>query len=130
MAQSDTSPEQAKRKAAALQNWHMASDAASRSNRNLLQYAAGIAALLGISAGSGGVFAVAESLQSTSRGGSPWWAAAILAGVAAFAAVAGLVMLFFLLKAYVQRRSAEDEADRYLRELIEMDPDRFWPTSD
>jgi len=49
----------AKRKVDALQNWHAATDGASRSNRNLLQYAAGIAALLGISAGSGGVFAIA-----------------------------------------------------------------------
>jgi len=130
MAEIDAVQEQGRGKVAALQNWHVATDAASRRNRNLLQYAAGIAALLGISAGSGGVFAVAESLQSTSRGGSPWWAVAILAGVAAFAAVAGLVMLFFLLKAYVQRRSAEDEADGYLRELIGMDPDRFWPKSD
>ena len=130
MAAGETAPALATRKVAALQNWHAATDAASRGNRNLLQYAAGIAALLGISAGSGGVFAVAESLNKSSQGNSPWWAIAILVGVAAFAGTAGIVMLFFLLRAYVLRRTSENEADGYLRELIGMDPDRFWPKAE
>src|SRR5207248_652263 len=57
-------------KVEALQGWRLAQEAASRSNRNLLQYGAGIAAILGIAAGSGGILAVANSLQKAQQGAS------------------------------------------------------------
>jgi hypothetical protein len=47
-----------------LQAWRIAREAASRCNRNLLQYAAGLAAVLGISAGGGGMIAVASALET------------------------------------------------------------------
>jgi len=58
-----------------LRGWTRAKEAASRYNRNLLQFGAGIAAVLGIEAGSGGIFALANSIVDTGNGGSlPWWA--------------------------------------------------------
>jgi len=51
-------------------------------------------------------------------------------GEVAFAFAAGMMLAVLLSKAYARRRSAEDEADGYLRELIGMDPDRFWPAGD
>jgi hypothetical protein len=115
---------------AALRNWHRATEAADRSNRDLLQYGAGIAALLGISAGSGGVFAVAQSLNNADTGGSPWWALTILVGVLIIAFVAGAVMAGLLVQSYGRRESAERDADEALAELIALGPEHFWPKAE
>ena len=49
----------------ALQGWQIAKERANRANRDLLRFAAGITAVLGILAGSGGIFAVASSAATT-----------------------------------------------------------------
>lgn len=51
-----------------LQGWHRAKDQATRYNRNLLQYAAAIAAVFGIGAGGGGIIAVAGALSQIDEG--------------------------------------------------------------
>ncbi len=112
----------------ALQGWHRAKDEASRYNRNLLQYAAGIAAVLGIGAGSGGLFAVAGALirtEETSRS-LPDWAFVILVVAGIVVGVLSLILLAFLAIAFSRRRTAEQHADGYLARLIEVDPDRSW----
>ena len=124
------SDELTKKQVAALQAWRKATDVAERSNRDLLQYGAGIAALLGISAGSGGVFAVAESLHGAETGGSPWWALAILVVVLVIAFVASAVMAGLLVQAYNRRESAERAADAALLELIGLGPEHFWPKAE
>jgi hypothetical protein len=124
------SDELTKRQVEALRAWRKATDVAERSNRDLLQYGAGIAALLGISAGSSGVFSVAESLQGAESGGSPWWALAILAIVLVVAFVASGVMAALLVQAYSRRESAEGDADAALSELIGLDPEHFWPKAE
>ena len=61
----------------ALQGWHKAKEAATRYNRNLLQYGATVAAALGIEAGSGGIIAIANSLPKTAEESGntlPTWA--------------------------------------------------------
>ncbi len=112
----------------ALQGWHRAKEEARRYNRNLLQYAAGIAAVLGIGAGSGGLFAVAGALirtEETSRS-LPDWAFVILVIAGSVVGVLSIILLAFLGIAFFRRRKAEQDADGYLARLIEVDPDRFW----
>src|SRR5436309_2859504 len=113
-------------KVEAMQGWRLAQEAASRSNRNLLQYGAGIAAVLGIAAGSGGVLAVANSLHKAQD------ASAQLPGLAALFVVVDvvtflltLILFGLLLDAFTRRRDAEAQADKYMKRLIEFEYDHF-----
>ena len=140
----------------ALQGWHQAQETAKRHNRNLLQYGAGIAAVTGIGAGSGGILAVANALENAGRTGSTApadatvtasenanasvtasenvssipvdWAFNSLAGagIAAGCLVFALV-LFLLIRALWLRQSAEREADEYRSQLIAIKPELFPP---
>jgi hypothetical protein len=114
---------------AELRGWHLAKEAASRHNRNLLQYGAGIAAVLGIEAGSGGVFAIANGL--TKVGGAsaslPWWTWVILGGVSIVAGTTFAILVGFLVRAFLLRRAAEQKADDHLAKVIALAPDRFLP---
>ena len=113
----------------ALQGWHLAKERARRYNRNLLQYAAGIAAVLGIGAGSSGLFAVAGALirtEETSRS-LPDWAFVILAVAGGVVGVLSIILLAFLAIAFSRRGTAEQDADLAQARLIDLDPDRFWP---
>jgi hypothetical protein len=126
---------------------------AERANRNLRQLAAGIAGLLGIALGSGGVFALAEAV-SNSKDKAPAIAAtgekaqvvagavemaqnlpfdtasALLnasIGIAAVLIVLSVVLALLLWQAFGIRRLAEDQADEHLEKLIEAKADYFLP---
>jgi hypothetical protein len=126
------SPDQRQRLITELQGWHTAREAAGRYHRNLLQYAGGIAAVLGIGAGSGGVFAVAGSLARANDESQslPYWAAIVLMVVAGIAALASVFLMALLIHAFRQRRRAEATADSHLAELIGLRPERFLPSGE
>lgn len=122
-------PDQRRRLVIELQSWHGAREAASRYNRNLLQYAGGIAAVSAIGAGSGGVFAVAGSLAKANDKSQslPAWAALVLIVVAATVVIATVTLTALLVRAFRMRRAAETTADGHLTELIALRPERFLP---
>lgn len=115
-----------------LEGWHLAREAAQRWNRNLLQYGAGVAAVLGLAAGSGGVFAIASSLvglQDTSAS-LPGWAVGVLGGVTVVASAVFVILMSLLIASYFQRRKAEGAADSHLTKLIGLAPERFIPRAE
>ena len=105
-----------------LQGWHLAREKANRRNRNMLQYAAGVAALVGVGSGTGGINQVAKALSAqkdvvVDLG----WMQSL-----AFFEVAGAVALIVpLVFAYLQRRAAEQDMERHLARLIALVPSRF-----
>ncbi len=107
-----------------MQGWRLAKERARRYNRNLLQYAGGVVALLGIGSGTAAVAAVAQGLGELDL---PWEA------IVSIAAVVGLVFLFlsiFLLRAFWLRGEAERDVAEHLSKLIALDPDRFWSSEE
>jgi hypothetical protein len=108
-----------------LQGWHRAKEAASRNNRNLLQYGAMIAGALGIEAGSSGVIAVASSL-----GTLPWWGPVQFMGTTLIMIGIAVVGAVLALRAYQQRSEAEKAVEQYAIQLIALRPDRFLPDAD
>ena len=122
----------------ALQAWHLARQAARRHNRNLLQCAAGLAAVLGITAGGGGMLALAESLRIRSEevAGIPADAAAQSAAAAtlretlsspmfwlmAISALVGVILIVQMVAAYRGRQLAERQADANAVKLIAISP--------
>ena len=119
--------EQRSERVKTLQGWHQAKEEAMRYNRNLLQYAASIAAVFGVAAGSSGILAVADSLA---KSGEPnQWIPAILALVGFFLAIAAMLAVF-LFGAFRRRGAAEREVDSHLARLIELDPDHFMPAKE
>ena len=109
----------------ALQGWHLAKERARRYNRNLLQYAGGVVALLGIGSGSGAVVAVAQGLEEDPD--LPWLAIGIIAAVVGAIA---LLLIYFLLRAFGLRGEAERDVADHLSKLIAIDPDRFWSSEE
>jgi NADH:ubiquinone oxidoreductase subunit K len=110
----------------ALQGWHRARASAGRYNRNLLQYGAGIAAVLGIEAGSGGIFAIANSLGAVGGEVSlPVWAVFTLVIIGVLAAAVTIILAILLVDTYRRREAAESEAARCHDKLIALEPDRF-----
>lgn len=108
-----------------LSGWRVARQAARRANRNLLQYAASFAALIGIGAGAGGVFAMAEAVNKST-------ATQVVPGIALLAAlliasVFAIGLLLLIASAYRNRRAAERRADEHLRRLISARPHHFMP---
>ena len=112
----------------ALQGWHRSKERAGRFNRNLLQYAAALAALLGIAGGSGAVAAVGISVSDLS-GGTPEWVKVIAIVVAAVVALIAVALIYYLIRAFRLRLEAEVGANDFLDRLIERDSKRFWPPS-
>jgi hypothetical protein len=108
-----------------LQGWHRAKEAASRHNRNLLQYGAMIAGALGIETGSGGVISVASAV-----GTLPWWGPLQFMGTTLIMVVIGVVGAVLALRAYRLRSDAETEVERYAIQLIALRPDQFLPDAD
>ncbi len=106
-----------------LQHWRLAREKAARHNRNLLQYGAGLAAVLGISAGGGGMIAVANSLGQANTGPLN----AIMGSILLASILVGLVLLVLLLGTFRSRQAAERESDEYLGKLIELVPSWFQP---
>ncbi len=116
----------------ALQGWHRAKDQATRYNRNLLQYAAAIAAVLGIGAGGGGIIAVAGALSQIDEGSQSVadWAKWILVVVAIVVSTASVILVSLLVRAFRLRRAAEYLADEHLAKLIDLQPDHFFPEAE
>ncbi len=114
-----------------LRAWKLSLERAERANRNLLQDAAGIAALLGIQAGSGGVFALAQAVTVAKEGASfvpdDIMRVLLIAGAVGAALSLGLAVL--LVRAFWARHRAEAEADEHLAKLIEAKPDHFLPSA-
>jgi hypothetical protein len=108
-----------------LSGWRVALAQAERANRNLIQYAAAFAAVLGIGAGSGGVFAMAKAINKSGDGQLvPDW---VLTGAFIVAAVTAVVLVCLLWSAYRNRRRAERSADQHYGGLIQKRPELFLP---
>lgn len=108
-----------------LREWRGAREAASRSNRNLLQYGAAFAALMGILTGVGGVVAVAMSVaENNSRDAQFgfWFLGLVVAGM-----ILGVMLALLLVKSYRERRLAEGRVDAAIDKLIPLTPERFLP---
>jgi hypothetical protein len=101
-----------------LQDWRAAEDQAARQNRNLMQYAAAAATVLGIGGGSGGLFAVADSLVRTGKDPIPSWLYAVVLGVTLIAACLLSMMAVAAMKL---RGDAEDTSRLALHDLIQID---------
>lgn len=119
----------------ALQGWHSAKERARRYNRNLLQYAGGAVALLGVTFGTGAVFAVAEGVDNGANVENNMMSDTELLPVevliiAAVMGVIVLVLLCFMARAFLVRGSAERDATRHLNTLIAIDPDRVWSSEE
>ena len=108
-----------------LSGWRVALAQAERANRNLIQYAGAFAALLGISAGSGGVFAMAKAINENGQ----LIPDGVLSAAFAIAAICAIVLVCLLWSAYRTRRRAERHADEHFRRLIERRPELFLPRS-
>jgi len=102
-----------------FKEWLIAKERVNRRNRNALQYAAGLTALLGIGGATTGVFALASSVARTgNRPAGPLEIYALGAGI-----VLAVVLVVLILKSLAGRRRAEREADERLRRLPD---DLFW----
>jgi len=114
-----------------LQAWKLSLERAERANRNLLQDAAGIAALLGIQAGSGGVFALAQAVTVSKDKVQfvPDDFMRVLLIAAAVGAALSLGLAVLLVRAFWARHRAEADADEHLAKLIEAKPDHFLPSA-
>lgn len=109
-----------------LKTWHRAKERGRRFNRNLLQYAGALAALLGIGGGAGSVLAVALSVVAKEDGADDWmfW---LLGSLAAVVGVIVVPLVLYMRRAFRLRLEAEVEANNALDELIKLEPERFWP---
>jgi hypothetical protein len=115
-----------------LQGWHLAKEAASRHNRNFLQYAAGLAAVLGINVGGGGMLAIAKSLREASgRPDGPTVSFLPLNTpidwILAVAMLVGAALLLLVTWTFMRRQAAEGRAERHLERLIALAPQWFEP---
>src|SRR4029453_9222519 len=96
----------------ALQGWQIARERSSRPNRNLLQFGAGITAVLGLVAGSGGLFGVANALTTTE--GSQLFPLDLLKVFMVIGFVLAVVLGLLLVGAFRERRQQEHTMDDYL----------------
>lgn len=112
-----TSPANPERDTDARAAWYDARDRAKRADRNLLQYAGAIAAVLGIGSGSGGLLAVAAALRDS---GSlvPEWIFYALASAAVAMAISLTLPLLMTLRL---RGDAEDEMRERLPAALRED---------
>ena len=98
---------------AQFKEWLIAKELVNRCNRNLLQYSAGLAVLLGIGGATTGVFALADSLGKGTQRSLGWvHHGALLLGFALAVILGALV-----LESLARRRRAERDADERLRQL-------------
>ena len=108
--------------------WNAAKAKAERANRNLLQYGGALAAMLGISAGSSGIWAIVKAMPSDSSFLDQF----LPCFVAAFCGAGLFVGVLFLglLNSYRSRGQFEKQADEYLAQIVKMYPERFLPKPD
>ncbi|MFN8523621.1 MAG: hypothetical protein U0821_11040 [Chloroflexota bacterium] len=115
-----------------LQGWQLSKEQARRCNRNLLQYAAGLTAILGINVGGGGMLAIAKALgEVTQEDGDLIFGLLTLSSLVSWivlvAACGGGMLLILLVKSFLQRQASEHRADEHMRRLIVLAPDWFHP---
>jgi protein-S-isoprenylcysteine O-methyltransferase Ste14 len=104
-----------------VREWHIAREKADRLNRNLLQYGAAMAAVIGVFGASGGVFALAFSVQREGAElplGIVWTTVAI--GLLLFVILGG-----FLISAFRERGKREREVEEKFEQISREDPDAF-----
>jgi hypothetical protein len=108
-----------------LKRYHVAYERAARRNRDMLQWGAAMTAVLGIAIGTGGIFALADSIATANKShGIPDLALkAVFWGGLAIAAL----LLLQLINAFHLRSRAESQADDAMSRLIDLDPDRYPP---
>ena len=107
-------------------DWQIAKDRATRYNRNLLQFGAAIAGVVGIFAGSAGVFAMAQRIQPTAANSLTYTLACLTAaGIVFF-----LILLIGLVGSFNARNRYEKIAEETLRQIVLHDPDRFLPNKE
>lgn len=95
---------------------------AKRHNRNLLQFAGGIAAVTGIGSGSGGILYVANAL-ATDSDGSEVVNPDVFVWILVIAVIAVSALAVGLVVAYIRRGIAESHATQRLGTLMRGDPD-------
>lgn len=102
--------------------YYVAREDAKRHNRNLLQFAGGIAAVTGISSGSGGILYVANALATDSASGSEVVHPDVFGWILGIAICAVIVLAVGLFVAYRKRGTAESKAAKHLGALMRSDP--------
>ena len=107
-------------------DWQIAKDRANRYNRNLLQFGAAIAGVVGIFAGSAGVFAMAQRIQTTSDPSLTWTLACLTSAGTFFF----LILLIGLMGSFNARNRYEKMAEETLRQIVLHDPNRFLPNKE
>lgn len=113
-----------------LVTWQLAKEQAKRRNRNLLQYAAGLTAVLGIIAGTTSLQLVARSLDNsiaTSWRFRSWNFENV---VMSACVIAALVLLLLVIYTFFRRLRSDAEADKALGNLIVEMPQWFQPKED
>lgn len=107
--------------------WNAAKAKAERANRNLLQYGGALAAMLGISAGSSGIWAIVKAMPS-----SDFLEPFVPCFVAAFCGAGLFVGILFLglVNSFRNRGKFERQADEYFAQIVKLYPERFLPKSD
>lgn len=108
-----------------LAAWKVLTERADHLNRNLVQYAASIAAALGISTGSGGVFALAQAVAQKTSEELSAFLTGFIEVVSGVAAAMTLVLLALLISTYRARARTEHDAAEHLKALIAAKPDHF-----
>lgn len=103
--------------------YYQAREDARRHNRNLLQFAGGIAAVTGISSGSGGILYVANALATDNAGGNEVVNSDVFGWILGIATCAVVVLAVGLVVAYRKRGAAEANAAQHLGALMRSDPD-------
>ena len=136
-----------------LAQWRLSFERANRCNRDLMQYAAATAALLGIGAGSGGLAMLAKSVERpvqqaasqsppmptaslpptvptampTTVATAQAWAEPVLSAVIVVCIAGAILLILGLAYTFLQRLRAEREADDHLDKLVRAKPENFLP---
>lgn len=118
-----------------LKGWLRAREEANRYNRNLLQYAAGVAAAFGVGAGSGGILAVSNALTQDGIGALEiasflFWVFGSVFTLSYLSMVIAAILAVLLVFAFFRRRAAEKEVTTHLENLIVLLPYHFLPAKE
>ena len=107
--------------------WNIARGKAERANRNLLQYGGALAGMLGISAGSSGIWAIVKAMPN----GCDFLDRFYYCFVGAFCGASIFLGFLFLglVASFRKRGQYELEAEQYLKKIIALYPERFLPKS-
>ena len=104
-----------------VREWHIAREKADRLNRNLLQYGAAMTAVIGVFGASGGVVALAFSVQKDG-GDLPL---GIVWAIVAIGLLLFVILGAFLISAFRDRGKCEEDAEEKLGHISREDPGAF-----